>query len=310
MQLRRRKLVGVKLEEVEAAMNAASDPHSLRRAASACPPQDGHGSQTFLYRTASDGSPLYFQSENSISSSASRLSPEALLSMHQQHRAAERSPPLVKSWSDPHLPFSESEKPADQVRGPGGLGPSLQAASMLAQMPKIEEVRQPAMQEAVAHETDSESGQPPTGELMNEFSRALVDNLNRDNDEEHNGPGAGGLLGAGEPEEFVGEDQGSPKAPSRRGPRGTSSKYRGVTRHRYGLFCTVPKMADNILMRRRAGWQPDLKTLVIKTLQLPEPPTELINVCFNSNAVLAGYKLDFPPSGLVSFATMVQRYGG
>lgn len=260
MQLRRRKLVGVKLEEVEAAMNAASDPHSLRRAASACPPQDGHGNQTFLYRTASDGSPLYFQSENSISSSASRLSPEALLSMHQQHRAAERSPPLVKSWSDPHLPFSESEKPADQVRGPGGFGlvtsPSLQAASMLAQMPKIEEIRQPAMQEAVAQETDSESGQPPTGELMNEFSRALVDNLNRDNDEEHDGPGSGGLLAAGEQEAFVGEDQGSPKAPSRRGPRGTSSKYRGVTRHRCGLFLLIPQMADHLLMHLGApvGW--------------------------------------------------------
>lgn len=238
MQLRRRTL-SVKLEEAETAMDPATDPHSLRRVASACPPQDGYGSQPFLYRTASDGSPLYFPSENSISSSASRLSPDALLSMHQQHRAAERSPPLTKSWSDSHLPYSESEKPADQVRVPGGYGlasqSSLQAASMLIQMPKIEEVRQPAMQEVVAQETDSETGQPPTGELMNEFSRALVDNLNRENDEEDD-QGDGMLVPAGDQEDFMAEDQGSPKAPSRRGPRGTSSKYRGVTRHRYNFF--------------------------------------------------------------------------
>lgn len=239
MQLRSRKL-GVKLEEAGTSMNPASDPHSLRRVASACPPQDGYGSQHFLYRTASDGSPLYFGSENSISSSGSRLSPDALLSMHQQHRAAERSPPLTKSWSDSHLPYSESEKPADQVRVPGGFGlasqSSLQAASMLIQMPKVEDVRQPAMQEIVGQETDSETGQPPTGELMNEFSRALVDNLNRENDEEEDDRANDALVPEAEQEEFMAEQQGSPKAPSRRGPRGTSSKYRGVTRHRSGSF--------------------------------------------------------------------------
>ncbi|KAK9915253.1 hypothetical protein WJX75_006763 [Coccomyxa subellipsoidea] len=87
------------------------------------------------------------------------------------------------------------------------------------------------MQEVVAQETDSETGQPPTGELMNEFSRALVDNLNRENDEEDD-QGDGRLVPANDQEDFMAEDQGSPKAPSRRGPRGTSSKYRGVTRHR------------------------------------------------------------------------------
>lgn len=222
-------------------MAAPDHHHSLRRVASACPPpQDGYDNHSFLYRTASDGSPLYFQSENSLSSSASRLSPDAILSMHQQHRAAERSPPLTKSWSDPHLPFSDAEKPTDQVRGQGAFGlmtqASLQAPSMHAKLPKIEEGMQPTMQEGVAQETDSETGQPPTGELMNEFSRALGENLNRDNDEEQDGHREGGIAAAGGEEEFLAEDQGSPKAPSRRGPRGTSSKYRGVTRHRFELY--------------------------------------------------------------------------
>ena len=79
-------------------------------------------------------------------------------------------------------------------------------------------------------------------ERLDEFSRALGENLNRDGEE---GP---------EPdEEYVPARQGSPKAPSRRGPRGTSSRYRGVTRHRYLPSPSVFYILSMLCSKRNAG---------------------------------------------------------
>ena len=253
MQLRRRKLGCVPVEGEPAAKPAVRRMNppsfgsgaelSIRRAASERPPQQqegfGSGGQSFLYRTASDGSPLYFPSaaDNSMASSASRLSPDAILSMQQTPKQAETA--LTKSWSDPQMAYtSEPEPPNAQVTGPGGFCassvsmPPITISSGFSKLPKIEEGLQQSPQMASDQGTDSATAQAPEGELMNEFSRALVENLSRDNEEEPDRLPPRGRI-AREEEEFLTEDQGSPKAPSRRGPRGTSSKYRGVTRHRH-----------------------------------------------------------------------------
>jgi hypothetical protein len=242
MQLRRRKLGWEAVEggaEAATGMNPAfgSGELSIRRAASACPPQQQEvlANQNFLYRTGSDGSPLYFQSDNSMASSASRLSPETILSMQKPPPKPEVA--LTKSWSDPHMTQSEPDAPA-QVTGQGGFGassaglPPAMASNGFPKMPKIEEQVQPAVHLHSAQRTDSDAGQAPTGELLNEFSRALGENLNRDAEEEADRQATDGQQVGGNEDDYLPDEQGSPKAPSRRGPRGTSSKYRGVTRHR------------------------------------------------------------------------------
>ncbi len=214
-------------------------PYLPDRPSTACLHADGqqqgpeqHGSQQLLYRTASDGSPVVYQgTENSLASSASRLSPEACLGM-QRGGLGEPQPSLSRSWSTSHLPYT---LPAAQ--GPG-FGSSPGSHAFL--LPKIEEGLQPALLHMpVLPAQQQQAGQPlqqgqqPTGEVLHEFSRALGHNLLGREQQEQARAAAAGYHGRAEEAAYMdAESEEGPRAPSKRGPRGTSSKYRGVTRHR------------------------------------------------------------------------------
>ena len=172
----------------------------------------------FGYGAGSDASPA-FNSESSLSSTASRLSPEAMLAMQQAHREQQGSS-LSRSWprSRPNFektPSSTRNRPADNdLLLPTGV--KMPHFSSLAKID--EDSLQPNSYSAADPDQQAPEVEP---ERLGEFSRALGENLNRDGED------------APEPdEEYIPARQSSPKAPSRRGPRGTSSKYRGVTRHR------------------------------------------------------------------------------
>ncbi|CAK0780184.1 hypothetical protein CVIRNUC_004961 [Coccomyxa viridis] len=172
----------------------------------------------FGYGAGSDASPA-FNSDSSLSSTASRLSPEAMLAMQQAHREQQGSS-LSRSWPRPRpnfekTPSSTRNRPADNDL----LLPTGVKMPHFGSLAKIDEDSlQPNSYSAADPDQQAPEVEP---ERLGEFSRALGENLNRDGED------------APVPdEEYIPARQSSPKAPSRRGPRGTSSKYRGVTRHR------------------------------------------------------------------------------
>lgn len=206
---------------VPADMDIPQSGHSKRASASAGtrPALEGFSSPSgFAYRAGSDGSPV-FASDNSLNSTASRLSPEAMYSMQQAHREPQGSA-LSRSWPKSRPIFDQlASSGKARAAEPGLLLPTgISMPNFGSGLAKIEE---DSLQPCKNSGADADQAAETEPERLGEFSRALGENLNRDGDD------------APEPdEEYIPARQGSPKAPSRRGPRGTSSKYRGVTRHR------------------------------------------------------------------------------
>ena len=170
----------------------------------------------FNYRAGSDGSAV-FTPESSLSSTASRLSPEAMFAMQQAQREQQGSS-LSRPWPKSRPHFESSASGAKARPGETGLLTGIAMPNFGSGLSKIDE---DSLQPCNHSSADPEQAGEIEPERLGEFSRALGENLNRDGDD------------APEPdEEYLPARQSSPKAPSRRGPRGTSSRYRGVTRHR------------------------------------------------------------------------------
>ena len=248
MQLRRRALTGPMSEPGREERGQSRQPYlsdqPTRRTSGACLHQDGqpyeqYGNQDqLLYRTASDGSPVVYQAtDSSLASSASRLSPDGFLGMQKP----EPSTPISRSWSFSHLAH-HGMTPLPVPQAFGCLAPG---STFL--LPKIEEGQQPALLHMpvaasynAAQQLQPQQHQlqdsPHTGEVQHEFSRALGQSLSKEEARtaQQQQRAARRMLQHVEDPAYVEDDtaDGGPRAPSKRGPRGTSSRYRGVTRHR------------------------------------------------------------------------------
>jgi len=205
---------------VPADMDISQSNHSQRQAASAKarPQLEAFSSATgFAYRTSSNGS-VAITPDSSLRSTASRLSPEAMFAMQQAHREQQGSS-LSRSWPKARPNYENSGSGVNvRAADPGLLMPTgISVPNFGSGLAKIDE---DSLTPCTNLPADPEAAEVEP-ERLGEFSRALGENLSRDGDDV---PEAD--------EEYIPARQGSPKAPSRRGPRGTSSRYRGVTRHR------------------------------------------------------------------------------
>ena len=206
---------------VPADMDIPQSSHSKRHTAPATarPHQEGFNSVSgFAYRASSEA----FTPDSSLSSTASRLSPEAMFTMQHAHREQQGSS-LGRSWPKPRPGYEKAGSGVKVCAAESGLmlPTGISVPNFGSGLAKIDEDSLQPCHDCPGGAEAAGEGEP---ERLDEFSRALGENLNRDGEE---GP---------EPdEEYIPAHQGSPKAPSRRGPRGTSSRYRGVTRHRYLL---------------------------------------------------------------------------
>ena len=202
---------------VPADMDIPQSSHSKRHTASARPHLEGLKSASgFAYCASSDA----FTPDSSLSSTASRLPPEAMFTMQHAHREQQGSS-LSRSWPQSRPSYDKAGSGVKVRAAESGLllPTGISVPNFGSGLAKIDE---DSLQPCHDSPGDAEAAGEGEPERLDEFSRALGENLNRDGEE---GP---------EPdEEYVPARQGSPKAPSRRGPRGTSSRYRGVTRHRY-----------------------------------------------------------------------------
>lgn len=206
---------------VPADMDIHQSSHSKRHTAPATagPHLEGFNSASgFAYRASSEA----FTPDSSLSSTASRLSPEAMFTMQHAHREQQGSS-LGRSWPKSRPGYEKAGSSVKVGAAESGLllPTGISVPNFGSGLAKIDE---DSLQPCHDSPGDAEAAGDGEPERLDEFSRALGENLNRDGEE---GP---------EPdEEYIPARQGSPKAPSRRGPRGTSSRYRGVTRHRYLL---------------------------------------------------------------------------
>ena len=171
---------------------------------------------------------------------ATRSTPANISGLGMQPRGQQLPATLLsKSWSTSHIAHTSSTDRFTSQAGSAGFAASRgdQAVGQLL-MPKTEEGMHQAPQLPAPGGQDQ---QQPGGELITDFSRALVESLHRD-DEQQPQQQEEPLQAAAPDADADAEDEhpamqdadSSPLAPARRGPRGTSSRYRGVTRHRCG----------------------------------------------------------------------------
>ena len=149
---------------------------------------------------------------------------------------------MSKSWSTPHLahatPADHGAAQADTVQA--GFAPldsnGSQPVGQTIVVKAEEGVHQASQLPAQGGQDQQQPAGEPADELMTDFSRALGESLHRDGEQQpqHVEPAQAAAAEAHAADEHTAmqDADSSPRLPSKRGPRGTSSRYRGVTRHR------------------------------------------------------------------------------